>query len=137
MARRHGSVYIVQPRGGGSPDLWATLEGQGLDVSLRGETAVKEGQTEARFAGIPDFPLASVRLKLEGGGSGLLQLRHKPCGRLIGPTEMRAHNSAQVEIQAPVAAPASCGRERGRKPARRLASGWPSYGQLWSKSLIG
>jgi hypothetical protein len=131
-----GSVYIVQPRGSGSPDLWASLSGQGLEVNLRGETKVKEGQAEAKFVDIPDFPLASVKLRLDSGRSGLLQLRRKPCGGLVSPIEMDAQNSAQVEIQAPVAAPARCGRERGRKPARRLG-GWSSYGQLWSKSLIG
>ena len=30
-----GFLYAVQPRGNGSPDLWASLSGQGLEISLR------------------------------------------------------------------------------------------------------
>ncbi len=132
-----GSVYIVQPRGSGPPDLWASISGEGIEVNLRGETAVEGGRAEARFVDVPDFPLASVKLQLASGKRGLLQLRRKPCGRLVSPIEMAAQNGAQAEIQARVKAPASCGRDGGGKPAHRLAAGWSSYGQLWSKSLIG
>jgi hypothetical protein len=109
-----GSIYVVQPHGSGPPDLWAKLTGDGIEVNLRGETAVREGHPETKFVDIPDFPLASFALRFAGGKGGLLELKERPCGSLLAPTEMGAQNGARVSIRTRVATQASCGRGRRR-----------------------
>jgi hypothetical protein len=104
----NGFLYVVQPQGNGSPDLWAGLEGQGLEVSLRGTTAVHEGQTETRFVGLPDFPLRSLSLRLASGKGGILKLKGDPRGRLLAPTEIVGQNAARRVLRARVGMPASC-----------------------------
>lgn len=105
-----GSLYAVQPEGFGPPDLWAMLSGQGLEVSLRGETGVDDGRALTRFAGLPDFPLSRLRLRLAGGEDGIMRLRRDPCGRLAAPTEIAGQNGMRRALRAPVAVGAArCG----------------------------
>jgi hypothetical protein len=106
-----GFLYVVQPKGNGSPDLWAALAGEGLEVNLRGETAVHEGQTETRFVSLPDFPLRSLDLELAGGEGGILKLKRDPCGRLFAPTEIAGQNAARTTVRARVAVQSSCKRD--------------------------
>ncbi len=108
-----GTIYAVQPRGNGSPDIWADLSGEGLRVSLKGQTAVEHGRTEATFAGVPDFPLGSFALHLAGGDHGLFKLSANPCavaGGLKAPTEIGGQNGARVSARIPVGLPAGCGK---------------------------
>jgi hypothetical protein len=106
-----GFLYLVQPKGDGSPDLWAALSGQGLKVNLRGTAASVDGRTETRFAALPDFPLESLRLRLSGGGNGMLKLSEAPCGRLVAPTELGGQNGARRTLRARVAVPSTCRRD--------------------------
>lgn len=106
-----GFVYVVQPRGGGSPDLWASLSGQGLEVNLRGETVVRGGQTETRFVDMPDFPLKLLSLQMTAGEDGVLRLKRKPCGRLSAPTDLSAQNGARRKVRTRVEVRARCKRD--------------------------
>jgi hypothetical protein len=109
--RMSGFVYIVQPRDDGSPDLWASVAGEGLEINLRGETAVHEGQAETKFSGLPDFPLESLDLQLAGGEGGILKLKGSPCHRLVAPTEIGGQNGARKTVRARVVVRSSCGRD--------------------------
>ncbi len=109
-----GSIYLAQPPANGLPDLWAKLEGQGIEVNLRGETALEEGRAVTRFGDVPDFPLSSLRLRFAGGERGLLELQASPCGGLVAPARIGGQNGAQVRTPVAVTVRGSCGPERQR-----------------------
>jgi hypothetical protein len=102
----NGFLYLVQPRGERSPDIWASLEGQGLEMNLRAETAVRHGHLETKFVDLPDFPLGSLSLRL--GAGGVIELKRRPCGRLVAPTELGAQNGAEVTLRTRVTVRSSC-----------------------------
>jgi hypothetical protein len=91
-----GSIYLAQPQGNGSPDLWAQLQGSGIEVALHGETAVKDGRAETTFAHTPDFPLASFSLRFGGGPHGLLALKRSPCAGLSTSARIGGQSGAVV-----------------------------------------
>jgi hypothetical protein len=107
-----GSLYVAQPPDNGPPDIWAHLAGAGLEVNLRGETGREDGRPVTRFAGMPDFPLASLALVFSGAKHGLLRLQGDPCGgvgrRLQGETEIGGQNGARVAARVRVGV--GCGR---------------------------
>ena len=91
-----GNAYAVQPEGGGSPDVWA---GQGIEILLKGETVVRKGRIEAKLVDLPDFPLRSFALRLDGGDDGLFVLRRSPCAkRMKVPIDVEGHNSALRQL---------------------------------------
>jgi hypothetical protein len=59
-----GSVYVVQPRDDGEPDLWVALSGGGLELAIRGTTANEDGRFVTKLAGLPDMPLSDFALRL-------------------------------------------------------------------------
>jgi hypothetical protein len=93
-----GSVYLAQPKGNGSPDLWAQLGGGGIEVSLRGETAVKDGRAQTAFAHTPDFPLASFKLRFAGGRHGVMELKGDPCGGMRAGARVGGQNGPLVGV---------------------------------------
>ena len=62
-----GPVYVVQPQGNGSPDLWASVEGTGVLLNLRSETSAKNWRTTVTLAHLPDVPLSAFTMRLAGG----------------------------------------------------------------------
>lgn len=105
-----GSIYVVQPRGTGSPDLWTSLDGSGVHVDLQGETAAADGRAETRLVGLPDFSLTSFTMQLAGGERGLFALDGSPCADLVASLSLRAQNGAGRKARARVATPGGCGR---------------------------
>jgi hypothetical protein len=103
-----GFLYIVQPSDDGAPDLWASLAGQGLEVNLPGETAIRDGQAETSFSALPDFALRSLSLRLAGGDGGILKLKQDPCGKLVAPAELGGQNGARRTLRPRLKAGASC-----------------------------
>jgi len=106
--RMRGFLYLVQPRGKGSPDIWVSLVGQGLEVNLRAQTAVRRARAETKFVGLPDFPLRFLGLRLRGGDHGIFKLRRRPCDRLVAPVRMAAHNRARTTLRARVGGRPTC-----------------------------
>ncbi len=103
-----GKVFAVQPKGGGTPDVWATLSGQGIDILLKGETVIRKGRVTAKLTELPDFPLASFSLAFSGGPHGLFALKRSPCARrLRAPLAVEGQNRALREGGARVST--SCG----------------------------
>ena len=74
-----GSVYVVQPRGNGEPDLWVALSGGGIELAVHGTTASDHGRLLTRLSGLPDLPLSSFKLRLGGPKTGLLSFGASPC----------------------------------------------------------
>jgi hypothetical protein len=107
-----GSLYLAQPPDNGPPDLWASLEGEGMRIALNGELSVHEGQVTTRFGNAPDFPLGRLGLRFFGGGEGLLEVRGEPCGKpLSALTEIGGQNGAWVRDRVAVGT-RGCGRAR-------------------------
>jgi hypothetical protein len=113
-----GSIYVVQPKGGGTPDIWASLGSQGLQVDLRGETTTEKGHIEFRFPKAPDFPFKNFTLGFAGGQGGLLELKGSPCAGVVAPMELAAQNGDRAELRTRLTAPAGCDRE-GKSGGRR------------------
>jgi hypothetical protein len=103
-----GFLYVVQPADDGAPDLWAGLGGQGLEVNLRGETAIRDGQAETSFSALPDFALRSLSLRLAGGDGGILKLKRDPCGKLTAAAELGGQNGARRTLRPRLKAGAGC-----------------------------
>jgi len=108
-----GGIYVVQPKGAGEPDLWTSLEGQGIELNLRSLSALKDGHLETRFQDLPDTPLSSFTMRFDGGESGVLSLRRDLCVKgkarhLSAPTTLEGHNGAQRRLRIPVTTPEFC-----------------------------
>ncbi len=102
-----GEVYAVQPRGGGSPDVWTSLHGSGLEVTLQGETEVAHGRLTTRLTNLPDFTLSSFSLRFRGGERGVFELKRSPCGERVGslvaPIAVAGQNGAETTQRAKLA----------------------------------
>jgi hypothetical protein len=109
-----GSLYLVQPRGKGSPDIWASLNGQGLEVNLRALTRVRQGAAETSFVDLPDFPLRNLRLRLSSGPHGILKLVRSPCHTLVATTDLVGQNAATATSRTLLSKPSGCNRGRAK-----------------------
>jgi len=108
-----GSVYVVQPRDDGDPDLWVALSGGGVELSIRGTSVNKHGRFGTRLAGLPDMPLSSFMMRLGAAGDGLLSLRAKPCvgdrpRRLDAKVLLSGQNGARRNSKVAIATGARC-----------------------------
>jgi hypothetical protein len=104
-----GAVYVVQPRDTGSPDLWISLEGEGLQIYLRGETALEDGHVVTRLIDLPDLPLASFAMRLAGGKHGVFALSSSPCRALVASLTLKGQSGARRKGRVRVAVPGECG----------------------------
>jgi hypothetical protein len=91
-----GPVYIVANPRGGLPQLGIALGGL-LPVKLRASVAVGEGtRLVSTLDGLPDVPLQSFTLTLDGGDRGLLVSGQDLCA---APPTVDAAFTAQAGIQ--------------------------------------
>jgi hypothetical protein len=105
-----GPVYVVQPKDKGFPDLWSNVEGQGVKLQLRSESTTKKGGSLiSEMVEIPDLPLESFTMSVNGGGKkgALFSVGKEGCGKpgaLSTAAELEGHNgavqSANVEMKA-------------------------------------
>jgi len=122
-----GPVYVVKPKGGGFPDLWSNVEGEGVKLQLKSESAGKNGSLITEMVDIPDLPLASFTMRVNGGGKkgALFSIDGNPCASNLGtPVELEGHNSAEQTMK--VQMKAGCSKSGGKKRARgrgRAATG--------------
>jgi hypothetical protein len=73
-----GPVYLV-PSTHVLPDLLADLHGQ-VEIRLRGVVkSVKHGRIRTTFATIPDVPVSTFTLTMQGGKKGLIQNSRNLC----------------------------------------------------------
>jgi hypothetical protein len=62
------------------PKLWLRLEGEGVALDLRADTAVDAQQRlVTTFHDVPDAPIASFHLEIDGGVHGVLAAVEDPC----------------------------------------------------------
>jgi len=124
-----GPVYLVQPKTKkGSPDLWANVEGSGVELQLRSESTERRGQLSTEFVDIPDLPLSSFDMKVSGGSGkdSLFSLNRKACGgrgALTTPVELEGQNGASRALS--VQLKAACPKHSGKK--KRKGGGRPQH----------
>jgi hypothetical protein len=116
-----GPVYVVKPKGGGFPDLWSNVEGEGVKLQLKSESAGKHGSLITEMIDIPDLPLASFTMSVNGGGKkgALFSIDGDPCastGALATPVELEGHNEATKTMK--VQMKAGCSKSGGKKRSR-------------------
>lgn len=83
-----GPVYFVEgtrtdPKTGKQvptlPKLWLKLQGGGVPLDLWGATNVVKGHVITTFDGIPDAPVSSFHLEIDGGAKGILETARDQC----------------------------------------------------------
>ncbi|MGN6372472.1 MAG: hypothetical protein ACTHM1_05720 [Solirubrobacteraceae bacterium] len=75
-----GPAYFVSHGGQRFPELIVVLQGEGITVDLRGETAIsKTGITSSTFRAIPDVPVGSFELTLPQGSYSALAANTNLC----------------------------------------------------------
>lgn len=106
-----GPVYLIQPKGHGIPGFMISLVGGGVPLQLFGESSRQGGRVTTKMVELPDIPMSTFDIHLNGGKDGLFSLRSSPCqigGRaLTSPVGLQAHDGAHREMQAQLKA--SCG----------------------------
>lgn len=109
-----GSIYVVQPRGSGEPDLWVVLSGGGVELTVHGTSVSKGGRFRTRLSGLPDLPLSNFTMRLGGPRTGLLSFDASPCvnGHARGlDTKLRAFGQSGARRVSKLVVPtgARCG----------------------------
>jgi hypothetical protein len=92
-----GTAYLVSHGNAAFPDLEIILSGDGVSVTLDGQTLIRGGITSSTFGSIPDVPVSSFTLKLPTGPYSALSAVGNLCRRpLFMPTTIVAQSGAKI-----------------------------------------
>lgn len=125
-----GPLYVVQPKGGGFPDLWGNIEGRGVKLQLRSESSGKKGNLTSEVVEIPDLPLGTFTMRINGGTDkdAFFTVDKDPCGSpgaLTTAADLESQNGIvrTVDAQMKAGCSKSAGKKRssskGRAPHRK------------------
>jgi len=113
-----GPVYVVQPQGGGFPELWSIIEGGGVKLELRSKSAGKKGSLTTEIVDIPDLPLGSFTMRIDAGPkkNALFTVNKDICssaGATATPVELEGQNG--VTRTTSLQMKAGCSKSAGKK----------------------
>src|SRR5690606_31571867 len=113
-----GPVYL---RGSDNPlpDLVADLDGL-VEIDLVGRIDQANQRIRTTFEVIPDVPVGTFTLQMNGGSGGLLVNSRKMCADNATRVAIRGQNGARWVRDVPLQAEA-CGYEQARKLERKAA----------------
>ena len=118
----NGPVHLVQQQGVVIPGLVADLKGR-VPLKIRIATQILGGRLiKSTVTGVPDLPVGSFTLNLDGGDAGVLESKYDLCfsgsrhRKLSAGVEFSAHSGARTTSK-PRNAVAGCG------PAARASLG--------------
>jgi hypothetical protein len=122
-----GPVYLVSHGNEAFPDVVIVLQGEGITMTLVGNTNVKKGITSNTFKTIPDAPVSSFELKLPEGpysvlaAAGTGNSRYDLCGQTLAmPTAITAQNGAVLKQSTKITA-TGCPKVEALTRAQKLA----------------
>ncbi|MGH2833225.1 MAG: hypothetical protein ACRDK2_10670, partial [Solirubrobacteraceae bacterium] len=92
-----GTAYLVSHGNAAFPDLEIGLSGDGVSVTLDGQTKITGAVTSSTFSTIPDVPVSSFTLKLPAGRYSALSAVSNLCAKpLEMPTTIVAQSGAKI-----------------------------------------
>jgi hypothetical protein len=122
-----GPVYLVSHGGEAFPDVVIVLQGEGITLSLVGNTDIEKGITSNTFKTIPDAPISSFELTLPQGLDSVLAANGSGASRLdlceqtlAMPTAITAQNGAVIKRVTKVTA-TGCPKPKRATRAERLS----------------
>ena len=86
-----GPVYLVSGGAGGLPSLMAALSGP-ININVHADSAFSGKHIQTKFTGLPDAPLSSFVLTINGGAKGILVATRSLCSK---PNNQSAVEGAQ------------------------------------------
>ncbi len=112
-----GSIYVVQPRDDGQPDLALSLAAGDVHFDFRAQTALRDGRLVTRLAGLPDMPFESLTMELGGKRSNAFSIDRGICSqggskRPVASIHAKAQNGARRLQRLPVSAKVGCADRR-------------------------
>jgi len=121
-----GPIFVVQPEGDGPPDLWANVNGLGVQLDIRSKTSSSHGKTAIALENMPDVPISAFTMHLDGGADGVLSLRSGLCANghmksILAPAIAEGQDGAYQQSQVHVAAKPDCGGASSRRSRRHAA----------------
>lgn len=123
-----GPVYVVQPaKNGGFPELWSIIEGDGVKLELRSESAGKKGTLTTEIVDIPDLPLGNFTMRIDAGPkkNALFTVNKDLCsapGALATPVELEGQNGVTRTVNLQMKAGCSKSSGKGRTPKKGRAA---------------
>jgi hypothetical protein len=110
-----GPVFAIL-RPGQLPGIGVEFGGV-LPFVLSGSTGLSSGRLQNVFGGLPDVPLTSFSLAIDGGPHGLLQATRNLCSGPASSVDaaLTGQNGAAVNVSAPVTVQ-GCGAARAKGP---------------------
>ncbi len=108
-----GGIYVAQPTGQGQPDFWLDLGAMGVQVELRGRSAIRHGHLATDLLGLPDIPLSALSMRFAGGQKGAFALAVDLCShgrarQLASTVDVTGQNGAQRSLSLPIEAKDAC-----------------------------
>ena len=119
-----GPAYLVSHAGAAFPDLEVVLQGEGITLTLDGNTQIKKGITSSIFRAVPDAPISSFDLVLPEGPHSVLatnlpaKAKYNLCGQTLNmPTVITGQNGAVIN-QTTKITPTGCPTHKKAKAGR-------------------
>jgi hypothetical protein len=106
-----GPVYIVQHPGNPLPKLAIFLDGR-VSIKLEAQNELAGLKIVNRFDSIPDLPVSSFELTINGGTNGVLKNYGDLCDRVQGEVTFTAH-SGRTTSDKPLVEVPKCGIVKG------------------------
>jgi hypothetical protein len=123
-----GPVYIVQHSGNPLPKLAIFLDGR-VSIKLEAQNELAGLKIVNRFDNLPDLPVSSFELTINGGANGVLKNYGDLCDRVRGEATFTAYSGKTASDKPLVEVPA-CGIVKGAPRVsaslRGVAGGKPS-----------
>ncbi|MCL2770167.1 MAG: hypothetical protein FWD42_08695, partial [Solirubrobacterales bacterium] len=99
-----GPAIFVSHGGAAFPNLDVLLQGDGVNITLVGDTFIEKGITTSTFAQVPDVPISRFELVLPQGPHSALSATGDLCSKaLYMPTAISGQNGAQREQRTRIA----------------------------------
>lgn len=110
-----GPAYMVRGSDVGAPQIWTSLEGQGMRLTVRSVlSAAPNGQLRNTVVDLPDQPLTAFTMHMRGGRSSLLSAATGACDapreQLVAASTVHAQNDMRHKQLLHVRVRPSCPR---------------------------